>query len=183
MVLGEIPRRVYFISAYRNKDSRLLSTMNIKTELGRLSLRMEREAIDRFIELNPDYSFMETPKGRYAALDGTLCADGEIRGVVEVKTRNMTRAKMRDVFKDTWLLSMDKLEAGKAASMILQVPFVGILYLLPEKITLMLTITDERGNWLFDFEKKKTITMENVNGGEVERLNAFLPLKTAKEYT
>ena len=156
--------------------------MNIQTEKGQESLRMEREAVDRLIELKPRYIFVETPKDTYAAVDGMLCLRGEIRAAVEVKVRNMTREKLRDVFDNTWLVSMHKLEAGKVLSQLLKVPFYGMLYLLPEKIIIMLEITNQKGEWLFDFEKKITRTMKCVNGGEAERLNAFLPLETAKEY-
>ena len=77
---------------------------------------------------------------------------------------------------------MDKVEAGRVLSRLLRIPFVGMLYLLPEERLLTLRITDEKGLWALDFDTKETVTQKCINGGEATRLTAFLPLATAREH-
>ena len=156
--------------------------MDINTKRGQSSLNYERDAIDKFSLFHPEYRLIETPKDRPAAVDGVFMKGGVLHSVLEVKVRNMTRAKLRDSFDDTWLVTMDKVEAGRVLSRLLRIPFVGMLYLLPEERLLTLRITDEKGGWALDFDTKETVTEKCINGGEATRLNDFLPLATAREH-
>ena len=156
--------------------------MDVKTKRGKVSLEHEREALEKFALLYPEYRFIETPKDRPAAVDGVFMKRGELHSVAEVKVRNVTRRKLREQFKDEWLVTADKVDAGKVLSHLLRVPFIGILYLLPEKRLLTLAITNDKGEWALRFESKETTTQKCINGGEAVRLNAFLPLATAKEH-
>ena len=154
--------------------------MDILTKRGKSSLQYEREAIEKFSLIPPEYRFIETPKERPAAADGVVMKDGVLHSVVEVKVRNVTRDRMRLTFRDNWLVTMEKVEKGRTLSALLGIPFVGMLYLLPEKRLLTLMITDDKGEWAFDFEIRETTTQKCINGGEAVRLNAFLPLATAR---
>jgi len=156
--------------------------MDVLTKRGQASLDYEREAIEKFCLIHPEYRFIETPKERPAAADGVFMKDGVLHSVVEVKVRNMTRKQLLMHFHDKWLVTMEKVEQGRTLSALLGVPFVGMLYLLPEKRLLTLMITDDKGEWEFDFETRETTTQRCINGGEAVRLNAFLPLATAKEH-
>ena len=156
--------------------------MDINTKRGQSSLNYERDAIEKFSLIHPEYRFIETPKDRPAAVDGVFMKGGVLHSVLEVKVRNLTRAMLRDSFDDTWLVTMDKGEAGRVLSRLLRIPFVGMLYLLPEERLLTLRITDEKGEWALDFDTKETVTQKCINGGEATRLNAFLPLATAREH-
>ena len=156
--------------------------MDILTKRGQASLDYEREAIEKFCLIHPEYRFIETPKKRPAAADGVFMKQAVLHSVVEVKARNMTRKLLLMHFHDKWLVTMEKVEQGRTLSALLGVPFVGMLYLLPEKRLLTLMITDDKGEWEFDFETRETTTQRCINGGEAVRLNAFLPLATAKEH-
>ena len=59
----------------------------------------------------------------------------------------------------------------------LRIPAIGFLYLIRESIVLKWIITDNEGNYLFDFKVNKTITQETINGGEIKRENAYLPME------
>lgn len=155
--------------------------MDIETKRGRSSLEYERTAIEKFSMAYPDQRFIETPKHKPAAVDGVFMKQGALSAVTEVKTRNLTREKLRNEFEDKWLITADKVDDGRALSRLLRIPFVGLLYLIPDDLLLVLTITDSTGQWSFEFERRKTPTQKTINGGEVERINAFLPLATAKE--
>ena len=89
--------------------------MDINTKRGQSSLNYERDAIEKFSLIHPEYRFIETPKDRPAAVDGVFMKGGVLHSVLEVKVRNMTRAKLRDSFDDTWLVTMDKVEAGRTS--------------------------------------------------------------------
>ena len=156
--------------------------MDVMTKRGQASLDYEREAIEKFCLIHPEYRFIETPKERPAAADGVFMKHGVLHSGVEVKVRDVTRERMRITFDDTWLVTMDKVEAGRVLSRLLRIPFVGMLYLLPEKRLLTLMITDDKGEWAFDFETRETTTQKCINGGKAVRLNAFLPLATAREH-
>ena len=156
--------------------------MDIETKRGQKSLEYEREAIEKVSRSHPEYRFIETPKKMPAAVDGVFMKGGELNSVVEVKVRNMTRKQLLMHFHDKWLVTMEKVEKGRTLSALLGIPFVGMLYLLPEKRLLTLMITDDKGEWAFDFETRETTTQKCINGGEAVRLNAFLPLATAKEH-
>ena len=154
--------------------------MDVMTKRGKSSLEYERRAIEKFSLAHPDQRFIETPKRRPAEVDGVFMRQGELSAVAEVKTRNLTREKLRTRYNDEWLVTAAKVNAGRMASRLLRVPFVGLLYLIPDDLLLVLTITDSTGHWVFEFDRRKTITKRTINGGEVERLNAFLPLLNAK---
>ena len=156
--------------------------MDINTKRGQSSLNYERDAIEKFSLIHPEYRFIETPKDRPAAVDGVFMKGGVLHSALEVKVRDVTRERMRITFRDTWLVTMDKVEAGRVLSRLLRIPFVGMLYLLPEKRLLTLMITDDKGEWAFDFETRETTTQKCINGGQAVRLNAFLPLATAREH-
>ena len=154
--------------------------MDVMTKRGKSSLEYERRAIEKFSLAHPDQRFIETPKHRPAEVDGVFMRQGELSAVAEVKTRNLTHLHLMANFRNEWRISADKVNAGRMASRLLRVPFVGLLYLIPDDLLLVLTITDSTGHWAFEFDRRKTITKRTINGGEVERLNAFLPLLTAK---
>ena len=156
--------------------------MDIETKRGQKSLEYEREAIEKFSLIHPEYRFIETPKKKPAAVDGVFMKGGELNSVVEVKVRHLTRNQLREAFDDTWLITYEKVEAGRALSHLLRVPFIGMLYLLPEKRLLTLAITNAKGEWALEFERRETTTQKCINGGEAVRVNAFLPLATAKEH-
>ena len=156
--------------------------MDINTKRGQSSLNYERDAIEKFSLIHPEYRFIETPKDRPAAVDGVFMKGGVLHSALEVKVRDVTRERMRITFRDNWLVTMEKVEKGRTLSALLGIPFVGMLYLLPEKRLLTLMITDDKGEWAFDFETRETTTQKCINGGEAVRLNAFLPLATAREH-
>jgi len=155
--------------------------LTVNTEKGREWVEHEREAIERFCSRHSGYAFSETPKRRPASVDGVFSKDGKLVAVCEVKVRELTLRRLQREFENTWLVSSEKLDRGREAGKLLSIPFVGLLYLLPEKRLLALRITEHDGKWSLDFERRRTFTQRNINGGSVQRLNAFLPLDKAWE--
>ena len=159
-------------------------TLDINTPRGQSALAYERECIEAFCNLYPDYNFLETDKNEPAAIDGFfyLHKRNWVDCAVEVKTRNMTTEQLMCDYGNEWLVSYDKILKGQQLSELICSPFVGMLYLIPEKKILTIKITDNRGKFLLDFDVRKTRTSASINGGEVIKENAFIPMEKAKEH-
>jgi hypothetical protein len=158
-------------------------SLDIKTPLGQKSLQQEREAHD-IIRKKWGVEIVETPKDSIAAGDGFLIRNGEIVAFFETKCRyDMTYEQLLD--RGTWLVTMDKIKKCKAVSKLLQVPFLGFLYLLPnsepnQKLLLFVKITDNRGEYTFEFKVIEEPTQRTINGGETVRANAHFPVDQIK---
>ena len=59
-------------------------------------------------------------------------------------------------------------------------PFIGFLYLIPDDLLITKQISNAQGEWTCDFRTEITETQETVNGGKIERLNAFIDLTESK---
>jgi hypothetical protein len=94
----------------------------------------------------------------------------------------MTKEMLRNRFGNTWLVTHEKVLRGQQVSDLLCVPFVGMLYLIPDQTLYTLKITDDLGKFVIDFNVEKTRTQETINGGVAWRANAYLPMETAKEH-
>jgi hypothetical protein len=81
----------------------------------------------------------------------------------------------------SWLVTLDKIMDGKKLSEMLCVPFIGFLYLIKDDIVMYWKITDNQGNFLFDFDVKQTQTQKTINGGQIVRTNAYLPFNKGYE--
>lgn len=153
-------------------------SLDINTPLGQKSLEQERET-QAIIKKKWSVDIIETPKNSIAAGDGFLIRNGEIIAFFETKCRyDMTYEELID--RGSWLVTMDKIKKCQAVSKLLQVPFLGFLYLLPksnvnQKLLLFWKITDHNGEYVFKFEKWAEPTQRTVNGGETIRVNAYLP--------
>jgi len=158
--------------------------MDINTPRGQSALAYEHECIEAFCNLYPDYHFLETDKNEPAAIDGFfyLHKRNWVDCAVEVKTRDMTTEQLMCDYGNEWLVSYDKILKGQHLSELICTPFIGMLYLIPEKKILTIKLTDNRGKFLVDFDVRKTKTQECINGGEKIVNNAFIPMDTAKEH-
>lgn len=152
--------------------------LDINTPKGQETLEHEQIMLDMILEQHPDRfkSVIQTPKLKDAKYDGIFVNHrNEISAVFESKCRDLTYKKL--VQHETWLITHEKLVHCAEASKLTRVPFIGLLYLIPDKMCLMWKITDDNGNFLFSLNEKVTETRANVNGGKANRNNAFLNLQ------
>jgi hypothetical protein len=158
-------------------------SLDINTPLGQKSLQEERE-VHETIRRKWGVEVIETPKDSTATGDGFLVKNGEIVAFFECKCRyDMTYDELLN--RGSWLVTMDKVKKCRTVSKLLQVPFIGILYLLPEsdpkqRVMVYWKITDKQGNYIFNFEVREEPTQKTVNGGEIVRLNAYFPIEYMK---
>lgn len=159
-------------------------SLAINTPRGQEALKHERDCISLYRNLYPDYSFIETDKDKPAAIDGVLYMKKSdcLQAVVEIKCRNMTHEQLFSDYGGEWLVANAKIEKGRMISHLLCVPFVGMLYLIPDKTILTIRITDSTGQYCIDFDVRETTTKATINGGSIKQPNAFIPMDKAKEH-
>jgi hypothetical protein len=111
-------------------------------------------------------------------VDGRLT----IVGLAEIKCRKsaggvpLTREYLSS--NGGYLITHQKLKYGGFASSLYRVPFFVIVSLMEENVIMVWQITDSKGNFVEKYEIKKTVTRKTVNGGEIARENAFLPINS-----
>ena len=157
--------------------------MDILTPLGQQAAQQELEAAAIFEENFPDIKYVHTPKDKPAKVDAVLTKDGEICAVVETKCRNFSMEKFKKEYWMQWLLTQDKVMQAVEVAASLHVPFVGFLYMVPDKTLMVLRISEPDGTLCADMGHANTYTKETVNGGRVLRHNVFVSMKKAKTYT
>lgn len=146
-------------------------------------MRRSREQVDRveqrlfeYLSENHDVSFATTEK--YARLDGVLIKDNKIHRVAEVKVRWMTLAALQNF--GSYLISHDKLIAGQQASQAFSAPFVILLYLVESDNICTIKMTNDKGQFISPFTKQTETTYYDMNGGQIERVNAYISLNRLK---
>jgi len=110
--------------------------------------------------------------------------DGHLRmyGIAEIKSRATAAGQMLTIEylkrNGGYLITNEKLSVGQQASFMLNIPYFVIVNLIYENKLLVWKVTDDKGNFLDDFPRKRTKTKATVNGGHANRLNAFLQMSS-----
>ena len=139
----------------------------------------ETEAIQIFLGKYRDFDFIETPKDQPADIDGFITKAGTLVSGVEVKCRMMSYHDLMNKFEAEWLITYDKIERGISLCRSLGVDFRGFLYLVPEKILLIVKIWDHKTGETVGMELEESRTQATVNGGSIVRLNAYVDVSNA----
>lgn len=127
--------------------------------------------------------FVETPQDEPADVDGFfLNADEtEVVACFEAKARSMSLAELKEMGGE-WLMSAQKVVKGREMARRLRVPFYGVLYLVPDKITMLVLIADKDGEIACGIRYAVTETQATCNGGTARRKNAFIDMKQSKRW-
>jgi hypothetical protein len=97
--------------------------------------------------------------------------------VVEQKSRfDVTLEDFRTAYRNTWLVTHEKLVAARAYAAEYHVPLYGFLWIVKDKTLLIQRITDRAGAWVARFDVRKTKTQATVNGGTAVRDNAYIDM-------
>lgn len=153
--------------------------LDINTPKGQLTLQQEQYVIEN-IRNKWGVDVVLTNKKREACYDGMIVKDGNAVAVIEIKCRDMSYDQMMK-WGGTWLITHQKLVDCAQISKLSTVPLLGFLYLVPDNRILYWKITDDKGEFIFDFRVEETITQYCVNGGEALRKNAYLDVIHSKE--
>lgn len=106
--------------------------------------------------------------------DGFLLRNNIIIALFESKCRNLNLQKLEEY--GSWLVTHEKIKKCKFLSEYLKVPFLGFLHLIDDNLTMFWKITDKNGDYMFSFEHGESLTQKTINGGEIIRDNALLPV-------
>lgn len=126
------------------------------------------------------FEFVETPKDKPADIDGFIVKENTVLSGVEVKCRNMTSDELVNKYKNQWLITSDKLDRGVRVCESLGIDFRGFLYLVPDKMLLIVPIFTYKDGWVAEVDYDFTETQATVNGGTARRLNAYVDVSKAK---
>lgn len=154
--------------------------MDILTPKGQLTLVQERNAVRIFTENFHPYQFTETPKDKPADIDGIISIYGKMIAGVEVKCRNMKMDTLTNEFGKKWLITADKVDRCVNTCKSLGIDFRGFLYLVPEKILIIVPIWSYDNGFVSPIEREHTKTQTTVNGGTIIRENAYIHLQNVK---
>ena len=128
--------------------------------------------------------FVETRQDREGDIDGFFLSanGGELAAAFEAKARNMTLDQLRNSYGNEWLVTFEKISKGSVIAKSLCVPFFGVVYLVPDKITLLVKLTDDHGNIVAPCRLEVTDTQATCNGGHARRTNAYINMANAHVY-
>jgi len=114
----------------------------------------------------------------YSRLDCILHDLHSIRAVVEIKSRTISRDKIREY--GSYLISSHKIDAGVNTSKALGAPFICIVALDDGIITWV--VTSKGGKKLFKYDVEEREMQKNVNGGKKVGEVALLPVEEMNEF-
>jgi hypothetical protein len=156
-------------------------SLDINTPKGQLSLIDEEYAIGLFENNNFGWTYLKTPKDSPCVVDGMLAFQSCVRAVVETKCRDMTLEQLQK-FNMEWLVTAEKIMKGIRIAEDLYVPFYGFLYLIPDKTLLVKEIWNPKKGLMVEFSVIRTTTQATINGGSIERANAYIKMDESRMF-
>ena len=98
--------------------------------------------------------------------------------VAEIKSREMSIEELKGY--GSYLISYDKINTGRALSGLIGVPYLLYVKLIKDNTIVYWKVTDNNGNYIVNFNTKKTETKNNCNGGKALRENSYIQLDEMK---
>lgn len=115
-------------------------------------------------------------RGLYSEVDGFVLDNNEFKYVYEIKVRDFSYQHLQQHFNNELLVSKSKVNAGVMLSRICKIPFYIFVYCLKDNTLLLKRITDSEGDVDAIYQEKVTTTKKTIEGGEADRLNAFIKM-------
>jgi hypothetical protein len=154
--------------------------MDALTPAGREALRHSDVALECLRRVT-GCSFIQFKDKSPSRVDGVVIdSSGEVIGIYEVKSRDMTVEDLMGRFSGKWLVSYEKIIAGRELAMMLSVRFSGILHCVPSRKVLVQHIWSPKGDALTSFSVSQTETQATVNGGKIMRPNTYIDVRNAR---
>lgn len=152
--------------------------MDSQTKEGQKYMKHAERAVEIFNSNAGSSKFIPTDPASPATLDGIIVTKGIVNGVVEIKARNETFAEMQAYDNPKgWLISANKIMAGKKATEYFSCPFYGFLYIIPDDELYIVRIFNADGSRASFIDIKETVTQGTCNGGSAKRSNAYIHLE------
>jgi hypothetical protein len=155
--------------------------MDILTKRGRETLDQVTDAINIWRRNLPTIQYIHTPADRPADFDGILVHNGRAAGIAEIKCRvSMSFDQFMGRYNAEWLVTFDKITRCMRAADAMQVPFLGMLYFPGQRILLYQSIYDPVDGLRTSMRVERSRTQATVNGGKIDRDNAYIDMSNAK---
>lgn len=152
--------------------------LDINTEKGKKTVKEEIKML-KYISKCWGVKIKTTKKDKPISHDGAIFNENdEIIAIFESKNRQETLEQFEEW--GSWLITYEKLEKCRKLAAKNKVPFYGFLGMEKSGLVIYWKITDENGNYLFEFPHYRSLTQATVNGGEAYRDNAYLPIVLGK---
>jgi len=155
-------------------------SLDINTPRGQESVAEETEMFNLIKSKNPSCKFFHTPITKASLIDGFITRNEELIGIYESKCRRHSLETFQNQFQNEWMMSCHKLLSGAQLSKMLEVPFVGYLYIVPNKIVMSVKITNEKGRFIIPIRFAEKKTSACCNGGTMQDTCGFINLKSMK---
>jgi hypothetical protein len=153
-------------------------SLDVLTENGQIAVEHSRRALELIGK-----KYVETKQDTIADIDGfMLNKSNEIMACYEIKSRNTTLDELEGRFDNEWIITYDKIIRGAAIAKALQIPFCGILYLVNDDISMLVTIADEIGELCVPIRVVRSKTQATCNGGTANRVNAYVNMDSARKF-
>ena len=153
-------------------------SLDILTPKGQESAAQEMEQLEILSKADKSVGFIHTPKGEPSDVDGFITRDGAVTGMFMSSCRKSTREQMRK-WGDEFILTNDKVVKATQLAKQLCLPVYAFVYLVPDKLVLVQTLINKRGEVMPAMRVLRTKTQATINGGEVVRSNAYISLDGA----
>jgi len=116
--------------------------------------------------------------GKDTHLDRIFFRKEDCVAVAEIKSREMSIEELKGY--GSYLISYDKINTGRALSGLIGVPYLLYVKLIKDNTIVYWKVTDNNGNYIVNFNTKKTETKSNCNGGKALRENSYIQLDEMK---
>lgn len=167
-----------FTMTYEYHPSIELAIRSIK---GQLSLQYEVDAAAIFERWWPQYHYVHTDKTKPIYFDAYLTKNGKKVAIVETKCRyDMDYKTFVTVRKNKWMLTEKKLLRNAIICANERLPLYGFLYFTQCK-TLLVKQLGEKSGRLREYERRKTTTTADINGGSITDWNAFIDMYDSRK--
>lgn len=151
--------------------------LDVLTENGQIAVEYSRKALNQIGK-----KYIETAQDTIADIDGFFIKDNVIIACYEIKSRDMSLDTLENKFNNEWIITYDKILRGAAVAKALQVPFCGVLHLIPDNKTMLIKITDSNGEFCVPIRITRSKTQATCNGGTANRVNAYIDMEYSRIY-
>lgn len=157
----------------------------VMTTPGQKACRDMSDAAQLWQRHNRGLSIALLPENKPSDIDGFIVdAAGRVVAGVEGKVRyNVSLDSFASAFGNEWLVTADKLVRACGVARSLRIPVVGFLYLADCKTLLTLPLVNADGMIHAELTCRRTATAATINGGEANRMNAFIDMTGCRVYT
>jgi len=146
--------------------------LDSETEKGKQYIQNEKEVADAVCRKMKCSQILMARND--SQVDRLFYRNEQLVAIGEIKTRNLSLHKLQKL--GSYLITHQKIKMGQAFSSLVGVPYFLFVKLLEDGDIYFWKICDKDGEFCIDYDVKTTATAANINGGYVERENAFLSL-------